>query len=60
MCNLTKLSETIEYNKVGSGARAIEMILTEEGYLQRNASNNTYTYHYNLTDHLGNVRATLQ
>src|SRR5690606_7849590 len=26
----------------------------------RNASNNTYTYHYNLTDHLGNVRATLQ
>jgi len=32
----------------------------EEGYLQRNASNNTYTYHYNLTDHLGDVRATLQ
>ena len=36
------------------------MIHTEEGYLQRNASNNTYTYHYNLKDHLGNVRATLQ
>src|SRR5690606_1038962 len=50
----------IEYSKVGSAARAIEMIHTEEGYLQRNASNNTYTYHYNLTDHLGNVRATLQ
>lgn len=50
----------IEYSKVGSAASAIEMIHTEEGYLQRNASNNTYTYHYNLTDHLGNVRATLQ
>ena len=50
----------IEYSKVGSAARAIALIHTEEGYLQRNASNNTYTYHYNLTDHLGNVRATLQ
>ena len=49
-----------EYNKVGTATSAIEMILTEEGYLQRNASNNTYTYHYNLTDHLGNVRTTLQ
>ena len=50
----------IEYSKVGTGASSIEMIHTEEGYLQRNAGNNTYTYHYNLTDHLGNVRATLQ
>src|SRR5690606_1552637 len=50
----------IEYSKVGSAARAIALIHTEEGNLQRNASNNTYTYHYNLTDHLGNVRATLQ
>ncbi|GGH32954.1 hypothetical protein GCM10011418_46820 [Sphingobacterium alkalisoli] len=48
----------IEYNKVGSAASAIEMIHTEEGYLQN--SGGTYTYHYNLTDHLGNVRATLQ
>ena len=45
---------------MGSAARAIALIHTEEGCLQRNASNNTYTYHYNLTDHLGNVRATLQ
>lgn len=37
----------------------IEMIHTGEGYIQR-GSNNLYTYHYNLTDHLGNVRATLQ
>src|SRR5690606_2148243 len=50
----------IEYSKGGSGARSIVLIHTEEGYLQRNASNNTYTYHYNLTDHWGNVRATLQ
>ncbi|GGH32964.1 hypothetical protein GCM10011418_46840 [Sphingobacterium alkalisoli] len=48
----------IEYNKVGSAASTIEMIHTEEGYLQN--SGGTYTYHYNLTDHLGNVRATLQ
>src|SRR5690606_19376142 len=50
----------IEYKKIGNAAREIEMIHTEEGYLQRNAGNNTYTYHYNLKDHLGNVRATLQ
>lgn len=48
----------IEYSKVGGGSSAIELIHTEEGYLQNNGG--TYTYHYNLTDHLGNVRATLQ
>jgi len=48
----------IEYNKVGTGAQTIEMIHMPEGYLQPNGS--TYTYYYNLTDHLGNVRATLQ
>lgn len=42
-----------------SDRRTIEMIHTEEGYLQRNSSN-VYSYHYNLKDHLGNVRATLQ
>jgi len=48
----------IEYSKDSSAASVIEMIHTEEGYLQNNGG--TYTYHYNLTDHLGNVRATLQ
>ncbi|WP_169305541.1 RHS repeat domain-containing protein [Sphingobacterium alkalisoli] len=48
----------IEYSKIGAGARTIEMIHTEEGYLEN--SSGTYLYRYNLTDHLGNVRATLQ
>ncbi|TJZ62342.1 hypothetical protein FAZ15_05645 [Sphingobacterium olei] len=48
----------IEYSKVGSGSSAIEMIHTGEGYLQNAAG--IYTYHYNLPDHLGNVRAVLQ
>lgn len=48
----------IEYSKMGGDTSAIEMIHTEEGYLQSNGGD--YTYHYNLTDHLGNVRATLQ
>lgn len=47
-----------EYSKVASGTSAIEMIQTEEGYLENNSG--TYVYHYNLTEHLGSVRATLQ
>ncbi|MFD2744727.1 MULTISPECIES: RHS repeat-associated core domain-containing protein [Sphingobacterium] len=50
----------IEYNKIGNESPAIEMIHTENGYLQKNDNDNAYTYHYNLTDHLGNVRATLK
>lgn len=36
----------------------IELIHTAEGIAYRNA-NGTYTYRYNLTDHLGNVRSTI-
>ncbi|MFE7088893.1 RHS repeat domain-containing protein, partial [Sphingobacterium spiritivorum] len=36
----------------------IELIHTAEGIAYRNA-NGTYSYRYNLTDHLGNVRATI-
>ncbi|MDR6735528.1 DUF6443 domain-containing protein [Sphingobacterium sp. 2149] len=43
----------IEYNN-----GAIDIIHNSEGYAQRNGAN--YVYHYNLTDHLGNVRATLK
>lgn len=43
----------IEYNKQGSSP-IIEMISTGDGYLQNNSG--TYTFHYYITDHLGNVR----
>ena len=41
------------------GSSGIELIHTGEGVAYRNISDNTYTYRYNLTDHLGNIRATL-
>jgi len=44
----------IEYGSTG-----IELIHTGEGVAYRNISDDTYTYRYNLTDHLGNVRATV-
>ncbi|WP_156309487.1 RHS repeat domain-containing protein [Sphingobacterium endophyticum] len=48
----------IEYKKEGAGSRAIDLIVTEGGYLQN--SSGTYVFHYNLTDHLGNVRAVIK
>ncbi|UIR57751.1 RHS repeat-associated core domain-containing protein [Sphingobacterium sp. SRCM116780] len=43
----------IEYN-----GTTIDMIHNSEGYALK--SGNNYIYHYNLTDHLDNVRATLK
>ncbi|MBB1646780.1 DUF6443 domain-containing protein [Sphingobacterium sp. UME9] len=48
----------IEYSMNGTGLGTIERIATEEGYLLN--SSGTYTYHYYLTDHLGNVRVVLK
>ncbi|MDR2270612.1 MAG: RHS repeat-associated core domain-containing protein [Sphingobacterium sp.] len=43
----------IEYNN-----GVIDIIQNSVGYAQKNGTG--YVYHYNLTDHLGNVRATLK
>jgi RHS repeat-associated protein len=49
----------IEYLKINSsGTKSIDLVATEAGYLKSNGTN-PYTYFYNLTDHLGNVRSTI-
>ncbi|MBB6238789.1 RHS repeat-associated protein [Pedobacter sp. AK013] len=45
----------IEYKLDGT----IDIIHTKEGVAQNNGSG-TYTYHYNLSDHLGNVRYSFE
>ena len=50
--NLKQYVGGIEYN-----GNVIDVIHTEEGVAQNNGG--TYTYHYNLGDHLGNVRYIL-
>ncbi|RZJ76955.1 MAG: RHS repeat protein [Flavobacterium sp.] len=47
--SLRHYADGIEYN-----GNVIELIRTEEGVAQNNGG--TFTYHYNLSDHLGNVR----
>lgn len=48
----------IEYNKVGTGLGTIDRISTEDGFLLN--SSGTYSYHYYLKDHLGNIRVVLK
>ncbi|MNK15617.1 hypothetical protein D3C87_337640 [compost metagenome] len=48
----------IEYSKIGTANPVIERIGTEDGFLLN--SSGTYSYYYNLTDHLGNVRVVLK
>ncbi|WP_236582404.1 RHS repeat domain-containing protein [Sphingobacterium spiritivorum] len=59
---MTGGGNTITYQYYAGGIEyqngVIELIHTAEGVAYRNA-NGTYTYRYNLTDHLGNVRATI-
>lgn len=48
----------IEYGKIGEATPLIERIATEDGFLLNNSG--TYTYYYNLKDHLGNVRVVVR
>ncbi|WP_367331362.1 DUF6443 domain-containing protein [Sphingobacterium multivorum] len=48
----------IEYSKASGANPVIERIATEDGFLLN--SSGTYSYYYNLTDHLDNVRVVLK
>ncbi len=55
--NATGVSVTTNYvDGIHYTGNNIDFIQTEEGIARRNGNN--YSYEYNLTDHLGNVRAT--
>jgi len=48
----------IEYEGATIAAAKIQRISTEDGFLHNN--NGTYSYHYNVTDHLGNTRLVIK
>ncbi|UIR57796.1 DUF6443 domain-containing protein [Sphingobacterium sp. SRCM116780] len=48
----------IEYSKLGAATSTIDRIATEEGFLLNGTG--TYSYYYNLTDNLGNVRSVIK
>ncbi|WP_437922094.1 DUF6443 domain-containing protein [Sphingobacterium sp. LRF_L2] len=48
----------IEYQYTGTGTPIIDIIHTDEGYLQN--SGGIYSYHYNTKDYLGNVREVIK
>ncbi|MDN5203083.1 DUF1593 domain-containing protein [Fulvivirgaceae bacterium BMA10] len=54
---ITDYVSGVHYTKVNSETGALQFAQTHEGRVVKE-DNGAYTYEYNLTDHLGNVRAT--
>ncbi|SHM16861.1 DUF6443 domain-containing protein [Mucilaginibacter sp. OK098] len=46
----------IVYNYTGASPGAISFIQTENGRAFRNVADGSYSYQYNISDHLGNIR----
>lgn len=58
---ITKVRDYVagmEYSRVSTSTSILDRIGTGEGNLLN--SNDTYVYHYNLTDHLGNIRSVIR
>jgi len=55
--NVTDYIDGIQYDNSAGGANAIDFIQTEEGRAYKR-TDGTYSYYYDLADHLGNTRAT--
>ncbi|MDB5150140.1 MAG: wapA 1 [Mucilaginibacter sp.] len=55
--NVNDYIDGIQYDNSAGGANAIDFIQTEEGRAYKR-TDGTYSYYYDLTDHLGNARVT--